>query len=269
MQEAVEEGIQQWLVDTDYDLYQRAGFKPSEFSKRPGSGGGTTDCSSFNPPSINIPVAIHVITNGSQGQLTNGEINAQMNVLNNAYANTGFSFSIDFVEYVNNSSWYNMGYGSAAEAQCKSTLVVSPQTTLNLYFANIGGGLLGWATFPSSLASDPDMDGVVILNESVPGGSAAPYNEGDTATHEIGHWLGLYHTFQGGCNGNGDYVDDTPAERSPAYGCPSGRDTCRNKSGLDPITNFMDYTDDYCMFEFTSCQIKRMHEQVGAYRPQL
>jgi hypothetical protein len=214
-----------------------------------------------------IPVYWHVITNTSdQGAPTTTQISNQIAVLNAAFASSGFSFNLVQTTTTANNSWYTCTGGSC-ESAMKNALRVGGPGTLNIYSNNMGGGLLGWATFPSSYASQPMMDGVVILYSSVPGGTAAPYNLGDTGTHEVGHWMGLYHTFQGACTLSGDSVSDTPAERSPAYGCPVGRNSCRAKPGNDPITNFMDYTDDSCMNLFSAGQNTRMNAQFTQYRP--
>ncbi|WP_287129712.1 zinc metalloprotease [Candidatus Cyanaurora vandensis] len=223
----------------------------------------------------NIPVAFHVVYSGSTGNISDTAIAAQIQVLNDSYADSGYTFTLASVDRTNDSTWFKMTPGSTAERNAKTALNISPQTRLNFYTANPGQGLLGWATFPWSLSSSPTQDGVVVLYSSLPGGTAVPYNEGDTATHEVGHWLGLYHTFQGsgfrqnGCLNPGDSVSDTAAERSAAYGCPTGRDSCTTVAGLDPITNFMDYVDDFCMFEFTPGQATRINSSVATYRPLL
>jgi hypothetical protein len=222
---------------------------------------------------VTIPVVFHVISEDgtrANGNIPDSMINNQMTILNQSYAgqfggvDTQFRFTLQSINRVTNAAWYPIVDGSTAERNMKAALRVGGKGTLNIYTGDLSNGLLGWATFPTSTLNS--YDGAVILAESLPGGTASPYNQGDTATHEVGHWLNLYHTFQGGCNGNGDFVSDTPAERSAAFGCPTGRDTCRNSAGADPIRNFMDYTDDACMNLFTAGQATRMQNGWAAFR---
>jgi hypothetical protein len=217
-----------------------------------------------------IPTYFHVIRSASGAySVSNAMITNQMSVLNAAFLSHGFRFNLVSTDYTSNSAWSTMGQGSSAETAAKNALRKGGKGDLNIYTANLQNNLLGWATFPVNYASNPKRDGVVLKWSTLPGGTSAPYNLGDTATHEVGHWLGLYHTFQSGCasstTGGGDFIADTPAEASPAYDCPVGRNTCPS-AGADPIRNFMDYTDDSCMNMFTANQGTRMRSQASLYR---
>ena len=232
---------------------------------------------------VTVPVAFHVIRKNATaggGDLPQAQVNAQIDVLNAAYQRSGFRFALASTTRTTESSWFNMvaggssqpryERGSAKEHKMKGALYQGGPGRLNIYTASLGRQVLGWSYFPSEFVGGKAraryLDGVVVDYRSLPGGSLSPYNEGDTATHEIGHWLGVFHTFQNGCNGPGDFVDDTAYEASPAFGCPVGRDTCGAQPGADPISNFMDYAQDGCMSSFTPGQGQRMRTAWAAYR---
>lgn len=231
------------------------------------------DKSTLATGDFTVPVNFNVVyasTNVSDGYLPDDQIQSQIDVLNRDYTGTGLSFELQNVTRILNATWFNnVAPETDVQTEMKNTLRKGDAKTLNLYTVGFttgnAQGLLGYATFPSDYEGNPMDDGVVILHSSLPGGPTANFSLGRTATHEIGHWVGLYHTFQGGCNGAGDYVNDTPAEASPAAGCPIGRDTCPS-SGLDPVQNYMDYSNDACMNNFTPGQIARLQSQISTYR---
>ena len=239
--------------------------------------------------SVTVPVWFHVIlaANGS-GNVTDAQLQAQINVLNVTYAGrdippagvapldvsspTPFRFVLAGVDRTTNASWYSVAQSSANETAMKSALRRGGAETLNIYLcapAGTYGATLGWSSWPVEYASKANMDGLVILNSTVPGGSKAPYNLGKTIVHESGHWLGLYHTFQGGCSTRNDFVDDTPAERTAHYGIfPPQPDSCTYSytPGKDPVDNFMDYGDDAYIVRFTPGQAAAMDSNAAVYR---
>jgi hypothetical protein len=229
--------------------------------------------------SINIPVWFHVIDRGagfSNGEVPEAMIRAQLRVLEDSYAGrtggagSGFAFELGGVTRTTNATWFqSMATDFELELEIKQRLRRGGPETLNIYTVD-GGPYLGFAYFPSVLLSPQyaALAGVVVDWRSLPGGTFDIYSEGDTATHEVGHWLALYHTFEGKCGSRGDLVSDTPAEFAPAFNCPIGRDSCSgsSKPGLDPIFNFMDYSQDSCMYQFSSGQVQRMQAAWAAFR---
>jgi hypothetical protein len=219
-----------------------------------------------------VDVYFHVVTAGSEGNLTDKMIRDQVAVLNTTFAGreggavTGFSFRLAGITRTDNAKWY--GAKAGAEHDMKKTLKAGNDGDLNVYSTD-GNGYLGWAYYPDITETNQSyLDGVVLNWRSLPGASTAyagRYDLGETLTHEAGHWLNLAHTFENGCKDPGDFVDDTPAQASPTSGCPEGRDSCP-AAGLDPIHNYMDYSFDSCYTQFTPGQVQRARDAWLLYR---
>ncbi|MGV9595823.1 M43 family zinc metalloprotease [Streptosporangium sandarakinum] len=216
---------------------------------------------------VTVPVWAHVITAGSLGA-PDDAVRAQVATLNAAYggryggADTGIRFRLDGLTRVDDPVLFRDPLG---RPETLERMRRGGQETLNLYVAQLGRLVLGYSTYPYWYAGDPAGDGVVLDWRTLPGGSLRNFGRGFTGVHEIGHWLGLLHTFENGCLPLGDTIDDTPSEGLPTQGCPVHKDTCAG-DGADPVHNFMDYAHDRCMSGFTEGQATRMREMWTAYR---
>jgi hypothetical protein len=213
-----------------------------------------------------VPVYVHVMRarNGA-GDVTDQQIAQQISVLNASFgggedgADTGFSFTLAGTFRYNNDQWHQ----DRQSKKYRSATRKGGANALNMWLVDFD--YLGIATFPWDYSRQGSVDGIRVHWDSLPGGSIANYNLGETATHEAGHWFGLYHTFQGGCTATNDEVADTPAQAGPTSGCPEGQDTCP-LPGTDPIHNYMDYSYDSCYTQFTAGQSARASQMWTAYR---
>nr|MBA2444153.1 zinc metalloprotease [Nocardioidaceae bacterium] len=174
-----------------------------------------------------VPVYVHVMADkAGVGNATDTQISNQIAVLNKTFggqestaaANTGFTFTLTKTDRYYNSTWH----ADRQSTTYRSKTRLGGANALNIWLVDFK--YLGIATFPWDYAANPKIDGIRVNVNSLPGGSIANYNLGETATHEAGHWFGLYHTFQGGCTTTNDSVGDTPAQSSGSEGCPEGRD---------------------------------------------
>ncbi len=238
-----------------------------------------------------IPVYVHVLYKTSQENISDAQIQSQLDQLNADFAatnadynppsdfsavaagNTGIQFTLAGItrKSTNKPSW---GTNDAMKKSSRGGVdPITPATHLNMWVCNIGGGILGYAQFPGG---NPATDGVVMGPQyfgSINYGSghylAAPYDEGRTTTHEVGHYLNLRHIWgDGGCSAD-DYVNDTPLAGGANYGCPSSTQNSCSGGLRDMHMNYMDYTNDACMFMFSAGQSSRMWACLNTTRAQL
>jgi len=224
---------------------------------------------------IEIPVVVNVLYKTTAQNISQTQIQSQIDALNKDYnatnsdfgnvpslfsgvkANVGIRFVLDAVyrKKTTKTSW-------KADDSMKKTAKggiapTSPTTKLNLWVCNLSSGLLGYAQFPGGSSA---TDGVVIDDNAfgTTGTAAAPFNKGRTATHEVGHWMNLRHIWGDATCGT-DYVTDTPSHNTANYGCPSypHYSTCSG-TPVEMTMNYMDYTDDACMYMFSNDQKSRM-----------
>jgi hypothetical protein len=209
---------------------------------------------------VRVPVHFHVMRDRlGRGNVTRWQMTRQIDVLNQSYASTRFRFRLSSIDRFRNTKWHHDRQSATYRARTRK----GGARALNIWLVDFA--YLGIATFPWDYRQRGGIDGIRVHYDSLPGGRITNFNLGETATHEAGHWFGLYHTFQGGCTQLNDEVSDTPAQATPTSGCPAGRDSCTS-AGMDPIHNYMDYSFDSCYREFTGGQAERADRMWMAYR---
>ncbi|MDJ0644461.1 MAG: zinc metalloprotease [Flavobacteriaceae bacterium] len=271
-------GLYKKMYDVEYNVRKliaakgKPGGGPGGGNGGGGNGDGDVDLLPIDDGLgiINIPVYIHIVYPNANS-ITDAQVNSQMATLNSdfrdintsqlpsgtTFANdatdSGFSFSLEAV-FRHNDSQSSWGTNDAVKAAYPP---ITPETHMNIWVCNIGGGILGYAQFPGG---DPSTDGIVLGGDYF-GNTGGVYGLGRTGTHEVGHYLNLRHIWGDGRCNRDDFVEDTPKSDRSNGGCPTFPTThCKS---ADMTMNYMDYTYDACMYMFTDGQRNRMRALFG------
>jgi hypothetical protein len=226
-------------------------------------------------PATTVPTAFHFVLSTAEANSISPLMPLnQLTELNDAYQGSGFQFKLVNLTRTVSDAWA-AGATPADVLAMQQSLRQGTYSTLNIYFmSDLRNGLLGQCTMPTNIGQNPPpsvyvSDGCFVASGSLPNGTIYGYNEGKTAVHETGHFLGLFHPFEGySCAGAGDFVTDTPQQSTATAGCPTDppKDSCPYQPGLDSIHNYMDYSTDQCYTSFTADQIVRMQQMWVIYR---
>ena len=205
------------------------------------------------------------VLNEAFGGIKNSEYNECANVEYDSTVHPDTAFQFNLADIYRHQGDGAFDFDNTASTQLIRNSRNGTCVDLNIYTGKYAS-ILGKVTRPNRCPDALKDDNEKVLFLTLPGGNLNKYNKGDTLVHEVGHWLGLDHTFKNGCSNPGDFVDDTPYESSSTFGRPNSKDTCSSLPGEDPFHNFMDYSDDCCMYHFTEGQSARMRTLSGTYR---
>jgi len=233
-------------------------------------------CSGGKKAVTTIPTYVHILLDeAGNNNVTDAQVQQNMDIMNydmsgrpqnGNYTAINFRFQLVSIQRVTNNLWANLGVASGP--LYKSSLTIDPTNNFNFYITSMNAGILGYSPFCFYGPQDSFIHGMTVHPDAIVGGSAVPYSDGQTATHEAGNHLGMFHAWQGGCNRQiGQQPDDLCPQETNTRGCPEVPPQSCGLDCFDNIHNHMDYSEDACRWYFTPGQSEYMDMRIAMFHP--